>query len=132
MTRFEERLDCAPFSAVIARVTYQTIVLDFRHNPGRYVEPVDGIHELRRDMSARGFESIACWLVAFAFAISDRGFSSKQARDWVVDRAMKAEANRRRGTPWRRVPDSCPRVTNRGATLRSSSRAVSSGDEVPQ
>lgn len=132
MGRFEERLDCAPFSAVVARVAYQLIVLDYRHRPESYHYPEKGLRVLQRDMSADGWETMACWLTAFCWTICERGLTARQARDYVVDRALKAEANRRRGRPWQRVPDSCPRVTNRGATSRSSSRAVSSGDEVPQ
>ncbi len=132
MTRFEERLDTSPFSAVIARVAYQLIVLDYKHRPESYHYPEKGLRVLQRDMSAAGWETMACWLTEYCWTICEKGLTAKQARDYVVDRAMRAEANRRKGTPWRRVPDSCPRVTNRGATSRSKPGAVGSGGEVPQ
>lgn len=125
MARFAESLASSPFSAVIARVSYQTIVLDYRKHPDRYVNPADGIQDLRVEMSAAGWESIACWLTAYAFAVGCRGMRAVQARDWVVDRAMQAEANRRRGTPWRRVPSASPPVSNTGARPSKADGTVS-------
>jgi len=132
MAGFTERLDCCPFSAVCARVAYQLIVLDYRHRPESYHYPEKGLRVLLRDLSADGWEAMACWITAYCWLVTHEGYTVKQARDQVVDRAMKAEANRRRGNPWARVPRSCPRVTNRGAASLSRRAAGGSGDEVPR
>ena len=132
MSRFEENLDCAPFSAVICRVAYRLVVYDYKYNPDRYRVPSDGVCDLAIRLERGGFPALAMWCSAFAYKMTVEHLTVREARDEVIHRATEAERRRRSGNPWARVPKSCPRVTNRGAAFSPTKSLAASGSGDPQ
>lgn len=126
MTRFEENLDAAPFSAVLCRVAYRLVVYDYKYNPTRYKVPSDGVCDLAIRLERGGFPALAMWCSAFAYKMTVEHLTVREARDEVIYRATEAERRRRGGKPWERVPKSCPRVTNRGAAFSTRNSSATS------
>jgi hypothetical protein len=132
MSRFEENLDCAPFSAVICRVAYRLVVVDYRQQPESYDDPANGLYFLAVKLDRHGFNALSMWIAAFAYKMRTEGLTLREARDEVIYRATEAERRRRGGRPWARVPKSCPRVTNRGAAFSPTKSLADSGSGDPQ
>lgn len=92
-----------PFSAVLARVAYRLIQLDFTRYPDRYTCPSSGMLALSRSLHASGFRALSTWVCAYAHAVAC-GKSTAYYKQWVVMRSRWGALNRRCGKPWAAVP----------------------------
>jgi hypothetical protein len=96
-------LTLEPMSAIMARVTYRLIQLDYAHNHGLYATPIDGLVYLSSRLQRDGFAGLSLWVSAYAFH-KRKGVSCAAYKQRLVRRARWAALNRAGGKPWARVP----------------------------
>lgn len=92
-----------PMSAILARVAYRLIALDYAHEPGAYVSPARAMGDLSRQLHYDGFPGLSLWVACYAFH-KRKGVSCAAYKQRVVRRARWAALNRAGGKPWARVP----------------------------
>jgi len=102
----------AGVTEIIARVAYQVIARDFRLNPARYDNPIEGIYTLMREM--RHYDNTLLHTSFAAILVHLRGQRGtlKQWRDLIIHRSRYAVAKSRAGFPWSRACD--PPISNTG------------------
>lgn len=92
----------AGVSEVIARVTYQLILLDWRRNPTRYGQPLVGMRQLQYQLQTYQDTFLhTAFASAAAFVQGGKG----RLLDWrngVIYRSRFYMASRRAGKPWAR------------------------------
>lgn len=93
-----------PLSAILARIAYRLIQLDYAANHGLYATPIDGLGYLSRRLQRDGFPGLSLWVAAFAFH-KRKGVSTAAYKQRVVRRARWSALNRVGGKPWARVPE---------------------------
>lgn len=96
-------LHLEPMSAILARVAYRLIQMDYAQNHGLYATPIDGLCYLSRRLQRDGFPGLSLWVAAYAFH-KRKGTSCAAYKQRVVRRARWAALNRLGGKPWARVP----------------------------
>ena len=100
----QRRLDEDTFSAVLARVAYRCIVLDYKN--ARSTDP-SYEHVISLTLG-RFFEldwhMLYGTVLAFSVRRNRAHLTIRQCRDEMVIRSRQAERNRRAGNGWRRVP----------------------------
>ena len=96
-------LPLEPLSAIMARVAYRLIQLDYKNEPGAYVSPARAIGDLARQLHSDGFPALSYWVAGYAFH-NVRGTSTQMCKQRMVQRARWAALNREYGKPWARVP----------------------------
>lgn len=92
-----------PMSAVLARVAYRLIELDYRRSAYLWTDPPAMIGALSRDLDDAGFRALGRWVAAYAH-YSRQGVYTAAYKQRVVRRARWAAMNRSHGKPWARVP----------------------------
>lgn len=95
-------LPSEPFTAILARVAYQLIVIDFANYPQHYFDPVAGLGQLSRRLYREGWSVLSVWVCAYAFHLG-QGMSTASYRHCLIERARQADANRRFKRPWSKV-----------------------------
>ncbi len=92
-----------PMSAVLARVAYRLIELEYRRSCGASVPVEIQNTRLIRRLDQGGFRALATWVVAYRY-YRHRGKSTAAAKQWFLSRARWAAMCRANGKPWARVP----------------------------
>lgn len=97
-------LTCEPVSAVLVRVAYRLVEMEYRRT-GRC--PTSGpllMSCLAARLHQEGFRALATWLFVGAHHVNQTGFRVARWRDCVIRRSRQARSNREAGRPWQRIP----------------------------
>lgn len=96
-------LTLEPMSAILARVAYRLIQLDYRRDRDRYFDAPAGLMYLAMDLKRDGFTALSTWVSSYSYH-SLKGVSAAAYKQRVVRRARWARLNKECGKPWARVP----------------------------